>query len=52
MRSPENERFEPKYVKFSEFFSLFPLMEKVEASGDDVLRISVFVALIIRPAKR
>ena len=27
-------------------------MEKVGASGDDVLRIHVFVVLIIRPAQR
>ena len=40
MRSTEKDRFEPKYVQFTEFLSRFPLMEKIGASGDDVLRIS------------
>ena len=52
MKSAENERFEPKKAKFSEFICLFPLMENVWVSGDDVLRIYVFVVLIIRPARK
>ena len=52
MRSPENETFEPKYVKFSDFLNCSPLMENVGATCDNALMLYVFVALITRPAQR
>ena len=51
-RSPEYETYEPRYVIFSQLLNRFPLIEKNGSSGDDALKISDFVALIIWPARR